>query len=46
MTPRQPDVPKWIVWFVTRAYCIVSAHEPVSSNRGTMNLKSKDGDNK
>ncbi len=41
MMPRQPDVPKWIVWFVTRAYCIVSPGVQVSGNRGTVNRKSK-----
>jgi len=39
-------VPKWIVWFVTRAYCIVSHQKQVSGNRGRMNRKSKDSDDK
>jgi len=46
MMPRQPEVPKWIVWFVTRAYCIVSHQKQVSGNRGRMNRKSKDSDDK
>jgi len=41
MMPRQPEVPKCIVWFVTRAYCIVSPRVQVSGNRGTLNRKSK-----
>src|SRR5580658_8630708 len=30
MIPRQPEVPKWIAWLVTRRYCIVSRKSRVS----------------
>src|SRR5580693_3010479 len=28
--PREPEVPKWIAWFVTRRYCIVSCSRGAS----------------
>jgi periplasmic divalent cation tolerance protein len=41
MTPRQPEVPKWIVCFVTGDYCIL-AHELKSRKNGA-SRKSKGG---
>lgn len=43
MTPRQPDVPKWITWLVTDGYCILSRKPQTAANRSRANPKSKDG---
>jgi len=41
MTPRQPEVPKWMAWVVTRGYCILAREAEAYSNRGRERRKSK-----
>src|SRR5271156_3567370 len=42
MMPRQPEVPKWIAWFVTGGYCILARKHPAHKNHPVASRKSKD----